>query len=154
MIEERVGVFVIRNENEVLLTKKECILNKRTWQIFTWKLKRDESHVDRAIIGLDNVLGAVFEKNDIKYRGKVKFEFEDAPDFMLHVYITEASKLKEIEKTRKWFHWSKLPFDEMWPDVNFWMGFVITGMAINATFEYNEGKIVNAPVDAFNPKEL
>ncbi|HUW43679.1 MAG TPA: 8-oxo-dGTP diphosphatase [Bacillota bacterium] len=78
--------------------------------------------------------------------GNILFHFQsEEPDHNVHFFKASlyTGKLKESEEMKfRWFHINKIPYNQMWPDDEYWMPLLLNGKFFRGEFEFNlEGKI-------------
>lgn len=75
---------------------------------------------------------------------ELSFHFPHKPEWtqLVHVYFADkwAGKPTESEEMKpKWFSHDILPFDDMWPDDQFWLPQVLDGKLIKGKIVFGEG---------------
>ena len=73
--------------------------------------------------------------------GELEFLFGEDPFMFVHVFKAESfsGKPEETEEARpEWFSVDNLPFEEMWPDDQYWMPKMLEDEKFLARFEFDE----------------
>ncbi len=74
----------------------------------------------------------------------IDFYFPEHKDWdqKMHAYICdkwEGEPMESEEMKPKWFAFSKIPFDAMWPDDMYWLPQVLTGKLVKGEFTLGAG---------------
>ena len=113
--------------------------------------EKDESILDAAIRETKEEIG-VEVKNPEKF-GLFHFTFPHKPEWDQDVHLFLAKEWlgepkESDEMAPKWFSFSEIPFDRMWPDDIYWLPHVLQGKKLGASFVFSEGnKIKNYKID-------
>jgi 8-oxo-dGTP diphosphatase len=131
--------FLIK-ENKVLLQKKSKeLFGEGKWNGPGGKIKENESPMECAIREtLEEVSVSV---RDFNKCGFLKFFKGDEPFFNCHVFSAkqfEGEPKSGREGVVKWFDFSEIPFNEMWPDDKIWMNLMLQGKQFEGEFYFDD----------------
>ncbi len=74
--------------------------------------------------------------------GIISFTFEGEPDVLeVHTYWADkfsGQPTESDEMVPKWFDYSEIPYEQMWPDDKFWLPLVLSGKKIVAGFQFKD----------------
>jgi 8-oxo-dGTP diphosphatase/2-hydroxy-dATP diphosphatase len=73
------------------------------------------------------------------------FPHNSAWDQMVHVYFCErwiGIPAESDDMKPNWFSASEIPYKKMWPDDEYWLGNVLKGDLIKATFKFGENDVI------------
>ncbi len=131
---------------EICLAMKKRGFGIGRWNGVGGKMdERDKTIEDAAKRETEEEIG-VFA-NELKKIAEMSFYFphNSAWDQLVHVYFSESwiGEPKESEEmSPKWFSAKEIPFQEMWPDDEFWLPEVLRGNLLKATFKFGENDVI------------
>jgi len=142
-------VFLIKKSqekvSEICLAMKKRGFGVNRWNGVGGKVEKDES-IDGAVeretseeIGVE-----IIQKNKV---AELSFFFPHNPMWnqKVHVYFSETwnGEPNESEEMKpQWFPVQDVPFDDMWPDDEFWVPQVLSGKLIKASFVFGERDVI------------
>jgi len=120
---------VVHNNSHVLLGLKKRGFGEGRWNGFGGKVQGDESIKEAALRELEEEAG--IKLLDIKKRGVLTFDLPTEEN-LLEVHIFSGSNFEgEPEETEemapKWFSHHEVPFNQMWPDDEYWLPLLLKG---------------------------
>lgn len=133
-------------ENKVLLGLKKRGFGARKYNGFGGKLKSGESILDAAIreakeeVGLDMV----------SYYKAAEIDFAESYPLRMHLYVCtewEGDVLESEEMRPAWFHFDKIPYEEMWDDDKYWMELALSGKKFKASFTFESADDLDGTAD-------
>jgi 8-oxo-dGTP diphosphatase len=136
--------FILRDNphTQILLGHKKRGFGQGKYDGFGGKVLADEEISAAALRELHEESGVTVDQDDLSPIGVINFIFPDKPEFdqQVHVYLADkwSGIPHESEEMRPaWFPLSQIPYDHMWDDAHFWMPYILSGQAIQATFTMN-----------------
>jgi mutator protein MutT len=125
----------LRRDREILLAMKKVRFGAGKWNGTGGKVEPGETYEQAAVRECEEEIGVT-----PKALQKVgELHFRDLPDVehYCHVYTTTEwdGEPGESEEMRpRWFNENQIPYDQMWPDDQFWMPLMLAG-------KYFKGKV-------------
>ncbi len=86
-------------------------------------------------------VGVHMPEDAVEKRGEIRFTFGDEPFQHVHVFVTDefSGEPKETEEAvPEWVHVDEMPYDEMWPDDEYWMPLLFDGETFEGEFLFDE----------------
>ncbi len=131
------------NIREICLARKKRGFGEGLWNGVGGKVDHDSGEtVDHALrreaqeeIGIN--VGAVEKVAELSFI----FPHNSNWNQLVHAYICsswEGKPAESEEMTPKWYSVDDIPWDEMWPDDEFWVPHILKGEKIRAVFELGE----------------
>lgn len=115
------------------------------WNGFGGKVKHDEHLHDAAVRECQEEC-CIFPKN-IQEFGTLYFHFlDESPDIEMHIFLSDTyeGEPKETDEMRpQWYHFSDLPYDEMWLDDRHWLPHVLDGKKVYGNFYFSDPLTLN-----------
>lgn len=142
-------VFLIKkdkqNISEVCLAMKKRGFGVNRWNGVGGKVENNETIDTAAKRETEEEIGVI--PKDLQKVAELSFYFphNNSWDQLAHVYFTEnwINEPQESEEmSPKWFSIKDIPFQEMWPDDEFWFPEVIKSNLIKASFIFGEKDII------------
>ncbi len=150
-------VFLRRNE-EVVLAMKKRDLGKGKWNGAGGKVNPDESVLQAAIRETKEEIGVTPIKLEQTALLNIYYIDKQQPEvWEIHVFICtewEGEPQESEEMRPQWFKLDNLPFQDMWPDDNYWLLKALTDEKVIGDFIFRDGKILSykmAPMPSPNP---
>jgi len=147
--------FLIKEDQknkELLLAMKKKGFGEGKWNDVGGKLdsKKDKDIFEVAIREMKEEIGVGVK--DIEKVAILNFSYPylsnpEEKEWQVHVFFAKEwqGKPKESEEMEpKWFKIDEIPFDEMWPDDEFWLPKVLNGKKVKADFIFKEGEIIES----------
>lgn len=144
-------LIFIKINGYVLLGYKKRGLGVRKWNGYGGKIEVNENVTDGVIRELYEESNLIVHKDNLKYLGVVTYNDRQHTRV---VYIFTSSQfqgeLKETEEMKpQWFTINNLPYNNMWPDSQFWVPLVINNQYFQASFTY-----INNELNDYNVERL
>ncbi len=124
--------------NKILLGMKKRGFGANRWNGFGGKVHEGETIEQAAIREMQEEAGVTATK--IENRGVIIFEYSDNPELApleVHIFVAReySGEPAESEEMRpQWFSTKKVPQDNMWADVKYWLSQMIGGKKVKAYF--------------------
>lgn len=140
---------LIYQHPKVLLGMKKHGFGEGRWNGFGGKLNEDETIEEAAIRQVREEAG--IDVQDLFEKGVLEFEFQDSHE-LLEVHVFECKNFSgepiETDEMRPdWFHVDHIPYEDMWPDDQYWMPLFLAGKKFKGKFSFNkEGEILTKQV--------
>ena len=79
----------------------------------------------------------------VRPAGALDLRFGNAPSHQLRVHVFTGDRFTGHprggrEGAVRWYAIGRLPFDDLWPDMRYWLPAVLDGGAVNGTCEYDD----------------
>lgn len=138
----RATICEIIKDNKILLQKKSAgRFGEGKWNGPGGKLKPNETPTKGVIREVLEETGLTILNPCLK--GEIDFYFgeKSEPDWITYIfYVSEFTGVMKPndEGELKWFDLSKVPYDEMWQDDEYWLPELIEGKKFSGAFWYNE----------------
>ena len=132
------------NNKKVLLAMKKTGFGKGKWNGVGGKFeveKGDKSIEDTAI--RETIEEVRIIPKSLRKIGILDFYFEYKPEFNHKVYVYlienwEGDPKETQEMKPKWFNFSQIPYDKMWPDDRYWFPYIIKNLFIKGNFIFGK----------------
>ena len=142
-------VFLIEKERDEI--SRVCLaMKKRGFGVNRWngvggKVEAEEEIEQAAIREAREEIGV--EIKELKKTAELSFYFPHNPDWdqLVHVFFAEKweGEPSESEEMRPdWFELPGIPFENMWPDDEYWLPEVLKGNSLEAMFKFGEGDAI------------
>ena len=141
--------FLVRKASgkatEVCLGLKKTGFGKGRWVGVGGKLELGESPLQAVTREAKEEFGVVL--NETRQAGIINFIYSQDP-FWNHqacIYISKnwsGTPQSSPEIDPRWFPYSNIPYDEMWPDNKLWLPFILEGKTIKGSVTYGGNKNV------------
>lgn len=105
------------------------------------KVEGNETPEDCAIREVREEVGIEIPEDAIEKRGELRFTFGDDPFQHVHVFATTEYKGEPEttdEAVPEWVHIDDMPYDQMWPDDEYWMPLLFDGETFKGEFLFDE----------------
>lgn len=118
----QVTLLFLRSEGRILLAMKKRRFGEGKWNGVGGKVEPGETYEQAAIRECQEEIGVT--PKHIKLRGEL--HFFDLPDVehYCHVYVAydwEGDPIETEEMRPQWFNERDIPYNQMWPDDEYWM---------------------------------
>ena len=142
-------LFLIRKSqekiSEICLAMKKRGFGMNRWNGVGGKVEKDETIENATERESKEEIGV-----EIKQTNKVaelSFYFPHNPTWnqKVHVYFSEiwdGESTESEEMKPQWFQIQDIPFNNMWPDDEFWIPEVLAGKLVKASFVFGEGDTI------------
>lgn len=136
--------LVVQDER-ILLGMKKRGFGEGRWNGFGGKVEERETIEEATIRETREECGVLIQK--MEKVGIHEFEFFDKPDEILEVHVFRADEWtgepRETEEMRpRWFMFSDIPYETMWPDDIYWYPLFLSGKKFRTRFLFGEGDSV------------
>lgn len=138
-------VFLIKKSkekiSEICLAMKKRGFGSNRWNGAGGKVEQDESIDDGAKRETQEEIGVEVEEKSKVAELSFYFPHNPAWNQKVHVYFSEIwnGEPSESEEMKpQWFSAQELPFNNMWPDDEFWIPEVLSGKLVKATFVFDK----------------
>lgn len=134
-------LFLLK-DNQILLAMKKRGFGQGHWNGVGGKLLPGESIEQAAIRECYEEIAV--RPMDIQLVARLNFIFPASQsDWNQQVIVFIAKKwqgdpIETDEMAPQWFEVDKLPYDQMWPDDQFWLPLVLAGQKIKGLFEFDK----------------
>jgi len=142
----------VNGEKELLLAMKKKRFGVGKWNGVGGKLdfnKGDKDVFDTAIREMKEEIGV--EIKNMERVAILNFHYpyleNSEKEWPVHVFLVKdwEGEPKESKEMRpKWFKVDEIPFDEMWPDDEFWLPKVLNGKKVKAKFIFKPGELIDS----------
>ncbi len=142
-------VFLIKKSKQGIL--EICLaMKKRGFGINRWngvggKIEQGEGIIQAAKREAREEIGVEIDQINKVAELDFFFPHNEAWNQKVHVYFCENWQNEPVESDEmkpRWFSSQELPFNEMWPDDEFWVPQVLAGNLLKAEFTFGEGDII------------
>jgi 8-oxo-dGTP diphosphatase len=118
----QVTLLFLRSEGRILLAMKKRRFGVGKWNGVGGKVEPGETYEQAAIRECQEEIGVT--PKHIKLQGEL--HFFDLPDVehYCHIYVAydwEGEPVETEEMRPQWFNEQDIPYDQMWPDDEYWM---------------------------------
>ena len=132
---------VVHTKDRILLGMKKRGFGEGRWNGFGGKVEKGESIANAAKRELQEEAGIV--PHDLQRRGVLNFTFMGDSIPPLKVYVFSANSFsgepaESDEMSPRWFSHADIPFNDMWPDDQYWLPKVLAGKNIEGTFHFKD----------------
>ncbi len=132
------ALFLVKDE-EVLLAQKKTGLGIGRYNGVGGKVELDET-IEQAMIRecqeeIDVIPTRFHPAAEVVFR-----EYNDGEPYVVHAHVFLASAWRGIPKESeemadpRWFAIDSLPFNQMWPDIQYWLPRVLAGELLHCEF--------------------
>jgi len=149
-MKRKLTLCCVYNDTHILLGEKKYGNLMGIWNGFGGKLEEGESVDNAAVRELQEEADIV--PLEMKKRGLIFFEFEEngnpfegKPELEVHIFaVTKFSgEPKEtVEMRPRWFELKNIPFDDMWPDDQYWLPLLLAGKSFTGKFFMKDSKTI------------
>lgn len=135
-------LLLLRKENEILLAMKKRGFGVGKYNGIGGKLEENETPEMAMLRETEeeiNVIPKAYEKMGTVE--VVSINAGNIRDCIFHLYIAsewENTPSESEEMCPTWFLIDKIPYDQMFPDDQYWLPLVLDGKKIKAFFEFDE----------------
>lgn len=145
---------IVHQDSQVLLGMKKRGFGMGRWNGFGGKVEAGESVEAAARREVREEAG--IEMEDIRPIGVLEFGFENDPE-ILEVHIFKAKNFSgepaESDEMRpQWFATDEIPFEQMWPDDQYWFPLFLKDKRFRGKFVFDGEK--EARIVSYDLKEL
>jgi len=128
------------SSDQILLGKKKRGLGFGNYLGIGGKVEKEEGIINATVREMQEEICVT--PNDLQKVAVLTFLFPYEPKWNqeVHAFIShkwEGSPKETDEIAPKWFDLSKIPYDQMWIDAQFWVPEVLKGNKLRATFQYD-----------------
>ncbi len=141
------NLCLIHKDDEILLAMKKRGFGAGRWNGFGGKIKKGESIEKSAIREVKEESGIKAKK--LEKKGIIEFEFNKDPEILeVHIFnITDYyGDPQETEEMKpQWFPIKGIPYNQMWPDDQYWIPIFLEGKYFKGKFLFEnneENKII------------
>lgn len=129
---------LIYREPHILLGMKKRGFGAGRWNGFGGKLKDGESIAEAAKREVREEAGinvlSLEKAGILTFYYKTTNEFFETHLFLIKDFLGKVFETEEMKP--QWFHKNELPFEQMWPDDQYWMPFFLAGRKFKADFHF------------------
>jgi len=134
-------ICLLREGSMVLLGLKKRGFGEGRWNGFGGKVQEGETIEEAAKRELLEECG--LSAGELEKFGQLDFEFHDKRGEILEVHLYrcesfEGNPQESDEMMPQWFHVSKIPFEQMWPDDSYWFPLYLEGKKFTGRFLFGE----------------
>ncbi|XP_034830436.1 oxidized purine nucleoside triphosphate hydrolase-like [Maniola hyperantus] len=130
----------LRNDTHILLGLKKRGFGVDKWNGFGGKVEQNETIIEAAIRELKEECCVIVKKCNLKNIGHLEFTFEGDSTMMdVRVFSTsifEGTPTETDEMSPKWFAYTEIPFQDMWPDDAIWFPSMLKDKLFFGKFHY------------------
>ncbi|MEK6827696.1 MAG: 8-oxo-dGTP diphosphatase [Nanoarchaeota archaeon] len=131
--------FLLRSD-EILLGKKKRGIGLGNYLGIGGKVEKEEGIIKATVREMQEEIGVT--PNNLQKVAVLTFLFPYEPKWNQEVhafigYNWEGLPRETEEIAPRWFNLSKIPYDKMWADAQFWVPEVLKGNKIIGTFQYD-----------------
>lgn len=142
---KKLTLCLVHDHPHVLLGMKKRGFGEGRWNGFGGKVEDMETIEEAALRELKEEAGVSVER--LEKHGVMDFEFHDKRGEILEVHIFKGVNIigepKETEEMMpKWFHIDEIPYNDMWPDDEYWVPLFLKDQKFTGRFLFGDGDIV------------
>jgi 8-oxo-dGTP diphosphatase/2-hydroxy-dATP diphosphatase len=130
---------LVHQHPNVLLGLKKRGFGANRWNGFGGKVQEGETIEEAARREVMEEVGLVLK--DLELKGILEFHVQDDPDFLeVHLFRSEnfeGEPQESEEMLPQWFHHEQLPFQNMWPDDQYWIPLFLEGKKFKGRFLFD-----------------
>ena len=133
--------YLQTNYYKVLLGMKKRGFGINRYNGFGGKVEASDNSIrEAAARELQEECGIHVHINDLEELGRLYFRFEDNPIrsdvsvFLTETYLGEPCETDEMAPS--WFSFKDIPFNEMWPDDEYWLSGVLERRKVTAYVDF------------------
>ncbi|XP_023951699.2 oxidized purine nucleoside triphosphate hydrolase [Bicyclus anynana] len=130
----------LRNDTHILLGLKKRGFGVNKWNGFGGKVEADETILDAALRELKEECCVTVDRDNLKNIGHLEFTFTGEPTLMdVRVFsatVFEGTPTETDEMSPKWFPYTEIPFEDMWPDDVIWFPYMLKDKLFFGKFHY------------------
>lgn len=154
LIKKAYTLVFIRTASQILLGLKKRGFGVNLYNGFGGKIEPNETIIDAALRELKEECCLTVRKTDLKNVGHLEFSFEGEPTLMVVSVFSsnsyEGTPKDTEEMSVKWFNYSDIPFQKMWPDDAIWLPLMLENKLFYGRFHY----INNDTIGHYKVEEL
>ena len=145
---------IVHQGDNVLLAMKKRGFGVGRWNGFGGKVQEGETIEQAARRETKEEAG--IELSEIAEKAVITFEWQTRPDVLeVHVFkaVDFSGEPTETEEMRpQWFAISDIPYDEMWSDDRYWLGYFLADKPVRARFLFDgEDRVVEHQIEEIVP---
>jgi 8-oxo-dGTP pyrophosphatase MutT (NUDIX family) len=146
---KKLSLLFLYKENEILLALKKRGFGQGLWNGVGGKQQLGENIKETAIRECqEEILVTPKSLNNV---AKLMFNYADGQSILVYVYLSEhwQGEPKESEEMKpQWFNFNDIPFQEMWPDDQYWLPKIINKDKVKAAFNFDtNNRIIDHQLD-------
>ncbi|HVZ58298.1 MAG TPA: 8-oxo-dGTP diphosphatase [Patescibacteria group bacterium] len=145
-IRTQTSLAFMLNKNQLLLALKKHGFGKGKWNGVGGKLLPGESIEQTATREMFEEIGVKPLKLKQVALFTFLYPFDPQSDQIVHVFVAESWEGKPVETEEmkpRWFDFTEIPFQQMWPDDSIWLPEVLKGNLVKATFLFDPDNLLN-----------
>lgn len=152
-------VFLVK-DLEVLLGMKKRGLGQGYWNGIGGKIEPGEDEIPAMVRECqEEILVTPKEFQKVAVHEFINKDETGTPfNIIVHAYTChnwEGHPTETDEMAPKWFHFDKVPYNQMWEDDQFWLPQVLEGKKVIGNFEFDkDNKVLSKKVAVVSNKEL
>lgn len=140
-------VVLLTRENQVLLGYKKTGFGKGKFLGIGGKVEPGETVEKAAKRELKEEVGIT--QPGLEVVGELRFLFPEKPSWsqQVHIFVSATWQGEPVESEEirpAWFDSTKLPFDKMWDDAQYWFERVLMGEKVKGEFVFDSNLLVQA----------
>lgn len=139
IMKKQLTLCIVCKDGKVLLGMKKRGFGEGMWNGFGGKVEEGETIEESALREMKEEVN--IEPIDTDKVGIIEFSFENDPKILeVHIFkINDFSGApEESEEMRpQWFKFENIPFDQMWPDDQYWMPYLLSGKLFKGKFHFD-----------------
>lgn len=138
---------MICNDEMVLLGMKKRGFGTGRWNGFGGKVESGESVEAAAIREVEEEVGVT--PTSMKQVGVLEFAFQSEENVLeVHVFkvtVYTGEPVESEEMRPQWFHYSEVPFAQMWADDRYWFPYLQSDMLFKGRFLFDRPATLEHP---------
>ncbi|MEK7642737.1 MAG: 8-oxo-dGTP diphosphatase [Patescibacteria group bacterium] len=138
-MKKQLTLCIICKDRQVLLGMKKRGFGVGRWNGFGGKVENKETIETSAIREMKEEVN--LEPKEMHKVGIIEFSFENDPK-ILEVHIFKVGDFigepKESEEMKpEWFNFDEIPFQQMWPDDEYWFPYLLNGKLFRGKYHFD-----------------
>lgn len=130
---------LVSTDTQVLLGMKKRGFGEGRWNGFGGKVQQGETILEAAQRELEEEAG--IRPQELEYSAVMRFHFPHDPDVEVHLFRVSGftgEPQESDEMQPRWFLNEQIPFEEMWPDDQYWVPLFLERKRFRADFWFQD----------------
>ena len=149
---KHVTLLFLRRDDQILLAMKKRGFGVGKWNGAGGKVQPGETIEAATVRECQEEIGVI--PTNLQYRGEL--HFFDLPDVEHYCYVFETDtwdgEPHETEEMRpQWFQVTDIPYDQMWPDDQYWLPLLLQGKLFKGKIIIEHDTLVECTITEHTP---